>query len=325
MTEIQPRYELGQLQEIAEQVAKSGLFKMTAPQVLTLMLLAESEGIHPMKAMMRYHIIEGKPSMRADAMQAEFQRAGGRIEWTKDTTEECEAVFYHDTQCPNGKTVSFSMKDAERAGLATRPIWKSHPRPLMRARVVTNGIRMILPGVIMGIYSEDEAEDAPAPIETQARASLVERLGKRLESPKESHPPVAETAAELKQAPEPEKPAREPESAWGKMIAGAVLEFNQALAELAEANPSNLALRKGMSPQQAINGVVKALVAEGLQETALQTNGKRDAAKVRAMLDDIWENDSEHLEGVTAKYLGGKMTELMGPPAPVAQGELAMA
>ena len=63
--------------------------------VSILAMLCDAEGLHPMMAIRRYHIIEGRPTLRADAMQADFQRSGGRIRWEQSDAEVCRAVFVH--------------------------------------------------------------------------------------------------------------------------------------------------------------------------------------------------------------------------------------
>ena len=98
--------------------------------------------------------------MRADAMQAKFQAKGGRIQWIQTDTEACEARFFHPTHCPEGVTVRFSFEDARKAGLTGKDIWKSYAANMLRARVVTNGVRMVMPGIIVGIYTPDEIEES---------------------------------------------------------------------------------------------------------------------------------------------------------------------
>jgi hypothetical protein len=342
------RFSISEMEKIAQKAASSRMFgggedggaAMSPDQAFMMCLIAEATGIHPALALLRYDIVMGKPAMKSAFVLAEFQRLGGVVDWVESTEERVKATFTSKRH-PRPFTIELTLQQLKDRKVATKydkesKTWKlkhmyaNHPRSMLRWRAAVEAIRATDPGIFMGMYADCEAEDIDATAsaaneaETTARASLVEKLAGRRESPKESHPPVAETAAALKEAPKPE-PAREPESEWVKMVAGAVLEFNQALAELAEANPSNLALRKAMTTQQAVNGLVKALVAEGLSEDALKTDGKRDAAKVRRALDDIWANDSELLEGTVARYLGSKMTELMGPVAAPAQGELAMA
>src|SRR5688572_29434047 len=86
-----------EVRKLAEAASKSGLFSKDLSRVesmFALMMVSQSEGLHPMQALKRYHIVEGKPSMRSDAMLAEFQRQGGRIEWTERSHDAVEAVFH---------------------------------------------------------------------------------------------------------------------------------------------------------------------------------------------------------------------------------------
>ena len=76
-----PQPTFDQVTEMAEAVYKSGLFACKSKeQALTLMLLCQAENLHPINAMRQFHIIQGRPAMRADAMLARFQKAGGKVE-----------------------------------------------------------------------------------------------------------------------------------------------------------------------------------------------------------------------------------------------------
>jgi len=143
-------------------VAKSRLFGLDEAQAFTLMLLAQSEGIHPIKAVQRYHVIQGRPAMKADAMLADFQRAGGTVEWLteSDDKEKCEALFKHPKHAPQGQTIRFGLNDAKTAKLDGKDIWKQYPAAMMRARVISIGIRMLLPGIVAGLYTPEETADS---------------------------------------------------------------------------------------------------------------------------------------------------------------------
>lgn len=155
-----------ELQVMAEQVAKSRLFPgIDTPQAaFALMLVCQSEGIHPAQAMKRYHIIEGRPSMRADAMHAEFQRQGGRIDWNRSDAEECAATFWHPQHAAAGVVVRVTFAELDAAGVTrgkygVKDNWRKFPRQMLRARVISEGVRMVLPGVVAGIYTPEEVED----------------------------------------------------------------------------------------------------------------------------------------------------------------------
>jgi hypothetical protein len=153
------RYSVGDISEMARAVAQSRMFGMDQAQAMTLMLLAQAKGIHPIQAVERYHVIQGRPAMKADAMMADFQAAGGTVNWTERSDKAWEGVFTHPTHAPSGLPVRFTIEDAKRAGLLGNPTWNKYPGNMLRARVISNAIRTILPGIVAGIYTPEEAAD----------------------------------------------------------------------------------------------------------------------------------------------------------------------
>jgi hypothetical protein len=149
---------INELQVMAQAACKSGLFQMPSPEAaLTLMLLCQAEGLHPIQALRQYHIIKGRPAMRADAMQAAFQIAGGKIQWIERGDKSCAAEFSH----PAGGTcvVTWSIEMAKQAGLTANPTWQKFPRAMLSARVVSEGIRAVYPAVVCGLYTPEEVQD----------------------------------------------------------------------------------------------------------------------------------------------------------------------
>jgi predicted RecA/RadA family phage recombinase len=149
---------INELQVMAQAACKSGLFQMPSPEAaLTLMLLCQAEGLHPIQALRQYHIIKGRPAMRADAMQAAFQNAGGKIQWLERSDTKCSAEFSH----PAGGTctVTWSIETAKQAGLTGNPTWQKFPRAMLSARVVSEGCRAVYPAVVCGLYTPEEVQD----------------------------------------------------------------------------------------------------------------------------------------------------------------------
>jgi hypothetical protein len=148
-------------------VAKSGLFGVkTADQAMALMLIAQAEGLHPAIAARDYHVINGRPTLKADAMLARFQTAGGSVRWGEYTERRVSGTFTH----PQGGSVevAWTVEMATSAGLTKNPTWKSYPRQMLRARCISEGIRTVFPGVVVGTYTPEEAEDAghaPVPVQ----------------------------------------------------------------------------------------------------------------------------------------------------------------
>ena len=162
---VNPGMSISELTAVAKQVAASRLFPGVENEqaAFTLMLLCQAEGLHPINAMRRYHIIKGRPSMRADAMQAEFQRQGGTIRWAESSNDVCAATFTHPTHAPEGFTVTVKLAELAAAGVTqSNPNYAKWPRQMLRARAISEGVRAVLPGVVVGIYSDVEVEDMVA-------------------------------------------------------------------------------------------------------------------------------------------------------------------
>jgi hypothetical protein len=146
------------IEKMATAVAKSGLFGVRTPdQAMSLMLIAQAEGLHPAIAARDYHIIQGRPSLKSDALLARFQANGGKIEWVEYTDQAVAAKVSH----PQGGTVEirWSYQMAERAGLTKNPTWRQYPRQMLRARVISEGVRAVFPGVAVGVYTSEEVQD----------------------------------------------------------------------------------------------------------------------------------------------------------------------
>lgn len=170
MVVTQQNYSLQEVREIAKDMASSGLFAMKTPeQAFAMMMICRSEGIDPVQAMKRYHIIEGRPSMRADAMQAEFMRQGGTVEWVVSNSEECHAIFSHHLS-PAPFKIHLKRQEFIDSGVAMcwnreqnkqvlKDNWKKSPADMLRARAISKGVRAVLPGVVAGIYTPEEVQD----------------------------------------------------------------------------------------------------------------------------------------------------------------------
>jgi len=159
-------------ERMANAIAKSNLFGLkSSDQVLALMAVAQAEGRHPGSVARDYHIIQGRPALRADAMLARFQQAGGTVNWLKYADDEVKAEFTH----PQGGslTLSWTLKQAREIGLAGKDNWKNYPRAMLRARVISEGIRTVYPGVLTGEYTPEEVMDFQ-PAQEMPKVQIIE-------------------------------------------------------------------------------------------------------------------------------------------------------
>jgi len=148
-----------EMDQMAGAIAQSGLFGMKDKNsVLALMAVAQAEGLHPATAARDFHIIQGRPALKADAMLARFQNAGGKVDWEVYTDEKVTGLFSH----PNGGSLSvtWTIEQATKIGLVKPGSgWQKFPRAMLRSRCISEGIRSVFPGSVTGFYSPEEVAD----------------------------------------------------------------------------------------------------------------------------------------------------------------------
>jgi len=150
-------YQMSDIEKMGDVLARSRMFGFkTAEEAVALMLIAQAEGNHPAKAAQEYHVIQGRPALKADAMLARFQAAGGIVEWEEMKDEVVSAYFSHPTACPKPVKVDWTMERAKQAKLTGKDNWQKYPRQMLKARVISEGVRMTFPGVTVGLYTPEE-------------------------------------------------------------------------------------------------------------------------------------------------------------------------
>lgn len=149
---------IDQVRVMAKSASASKLFSAKAEeQVFTLMLIAQAENIHPMKALMAYDIIQGQPALKASEALARFMDCGGKIKWIKSDAESAKAEFTHPSS--GSFEYEYTVQDATEAGLINKDNWKKNLKAMLRARCTSAGIRMSYPRCLNNMYTADEVQD----------------------------------------------------------------------------------------------------------------------------------------------------------------------
>jgi hypothetical protein len=163
--------------ELGNMFHKSGIMGVSTPgDGAVVALTCMCEGITPLEFAKTYHIINGRPSMRADMMHAKFRGAGGKVSWINmgDDGKAAEATFEFDGQTQQMK---YTIEDAKNVvgDKLDKPDsnWRKDRGAMLRARLITKAIRILAPELIAGVYTPDELEDSgavstPAPAKDRA-------------------------------------------------------------------------------------------------------------------------------------------------------------
>lgn len=183
------------IERMAAAISRSGLFGIkTVEQAMALMLVAQAEGRHPASVAMEFHIIQGRPALKADAMLSRFQSAGGSVKWTEMTDERVAAIFSH----PQGGSVpiDWDMRRAKAAQLVGKEggMWTKYPRQMLRARVISEGVRACFPGATGGFCVPEEVQQfEPA----KPAEKVINPVANAVENTAELTPEVMDALREL--------------------------------------------------------------------------------------------------------------------------------
>jgi hypothetical protein len=312
--------ELESIYQLAKCVASSGLWGVrSAEQAVALMALCRAEGLPAAKAVQLYHIIDGRPAMRADAMLARFLDAGGRVEWHDYTDEQVSATFSH----PQGGSVrvTWDRSRADRAGYLQRsPTWRTHTRAMLRARCISEGVRTVCPGVVCGIYTPEEIKDDMADLsrpvdvikasiarlhatrrgqaQTQAQAEheQVVQVVAESHAAREEQSTAEQSTAEQSTADAPSQVARDPHAAHPVDVEAVHEEPSE------QKPPSQSAAAQAMHPR-----VAKAIEAAESAKTAADAK-----AAIRKLIDAISIRSITRREEAILEEAISRMRKLAG-------------
>lgn len=127
------------------------------PEVAACILFGREIGLKPMQALNEINVIEGSVSLSSTAMRSLVFSAGHRIQVDDWTDHHCTLSGYRRGDTEPAATVTFTMNDAQRAGLHQRGPWKQHPRSMLLARATSELCRAVFPDVIGGLQLADDA------------------------------------------------------------------------------------------------------------------------------------------------------------------------
>jgi hypothetical protein len=146
----------------------------------TAAILAGAElGLDPLASLRAFDNIQGTTAPKAITLRAIAQARGHDIE----VREESDAAVTVQYRRRGGEwqTLTWTIEQAQRLGLAGKDNWKKQPRAMLVARATSEAARRVASDAILGIpYSAEELRDNPEPIQVPPakRVTAAEILGK---------------------------------------------------------------------------------------------------------------------------------------------------
>lgn len=166
------------MQTLGQVLAQSNLFgKRNPAEGLAIVAMCQQKRISWLDFMQNFHMIQGVVAKKTDAIIADFHRMGGTHRVLSRTAEKAEAYFkLGDTDYTSTITWQdclaepFVYVGAEKDVVpmllrGQKPPLKakySTPRARMQmlwARCVSDGVRVVAPECVQGIYTPEEASD----------------------------------------------------------------------------------------------------------------------------------------------------------------------
>ena len=146
---------------LAKVVVASRMFPAYgAPEAALLVLMAGREfGLGAMASLRSFHIIEGKPTMSAQAMMARCLEHASCEHFRvvrSECTNELATVSVKRVGWTTPEIYTWSLDDAKRAGLAGRGNWSKYPREMLINRCIAEAARFTWPEVMAGVYAPEE-------------------------------------------------------------------------------------------------------------------------------------------------------------------------
>ena len=128
----------------------------TVEKALAIALKGRELGLPMMQSITSIHVIDGKPSISAELMAAlVFQRLPGAVLQCIETSNT-RATYEAGRPTQKILRMSFTIEDAQAAGVTGKDNWKKYPAAMLRARACSAICRVVFPDAIMGVYTPDE-------------------------------------------------------------------------------------------------------------------------------------------------------------------------
>lgn len=175
MAAFNPHY-IETVEKVAEKLAKSGMFPNRNKDQLAVIIMQGHElGLGTMQAVNGLYVIGGRAALRAE-LAVSLVLNSGKAEWFfihPDSSPTSVTAVTKRVNAPKEITLTWTMQDAQAAGLMSNQNYKKYPQRMLEARAMMALARQVYPDVLMGLYAKEELEDSAE--EPVVRARIEEQ------------------------------------------------------------------------------------------------------------------------------------------------------
>jgi 5'-3' exonuclease len=156
--QLEPQ-SMNQAVQLAQLLFKARLFSAygTPEAVLSTVLSGRELGLSAMASLRAFHVVEGKPTMAADALRALVLKSGKAKTFRCTERTASAATFTTTREGEEPMELRYTIEEAQAAGLVKNGgSWTKNPSDMLVARASSKLARLVYPDVVAGLYSPEE-------------------------------------------------------------------------------------------------------------------------------------------------------------------------
>ncbi len=156
--QLEPQ-SMNQAVQLAQLLFKARLFSAygTPEAVLSTVLSGRELGLSAMASLRAFHVVEGKPTMAADALRALVLKSGKAKTFRCTERTATAATFTTTREGEEPMELRYTIEEAQAAGLVKNGgSWTKNPADMLVARASSKLARLVYPDVVAGLYAPEE-------------------------------------------------------------------------------------------------------------------------------------------------------------------------
>lgn len=156
-------------------------------EITGAILYGKELGMDPMTSLQTINVIQGRPTLTANAMRGLAMAGGVRFK-LEDATETRCVMSAMPSYGGEWTTVTWHIDQAKKLGLTSKDNWKNQPGAMLIARATSQLCRLVAADILIGSpYSSEEVRDMPLeavhlantpPPESETKTRVVRRQPK---------------------------------------------------------------------------------------------------------------------------------------------------